>query len=153
MMGEPLLIHRARAHDLPAVAAIEQVSFPDPWDESTLAWVLEYCGDYFFVASAGHGVAGFLAGALEDTGEEVYGHICNFAVAPTFRKRGIGRRLVVRAEQQFIVAGASAVQLEVRSSNLAAQAFYRRCGYRDVFTIPGYYANGEDALLMMRWFR
>jgi ribosomal-protein-alanine N-acetyltransferase len=59
---------------------------------------------------------------------------------------------VARVEQQFLVAGASAVQLEVRASNLAARAFYRRCGYQDVFTMPGYYANGEDAHMMMRWF-
>ncbi len=59
---------------------------------------------------------------------------------------------MARVEQQFLVAGASAVQLEVRASNAAAQAFYRRCGYQDVFTIPGYYANGEDAQMMMRWF-
>jgi ribosomal-protein-alanine N-acetyltransferase len=59
---------------------------------------------------------------------------------------------VARAEQQFMVAGASAIQLEVRASNHAARAFYRRCGYQDVFVIPGYYANGEDAHLMMRWF-
>jgi len=98
-------------------------------------------------------VAGFLAGAVEDTGEQVIGHICNFAVSPGFRKRGIGRQLVARVEQQFLIAGASAVQLEVRASNREAQAFYRRCGYREVFQIPGYYANGEDAHVMMRWFR
>jgi len=153
MMAEPLRIHRARAHDLPGVAAIERVSFPDPWDQSTLAWILEYCGDFFFVATAGSAVAGFLAGAVEDTGEQVIGHICNFAVSPGFRKRGIGRQLVARVEQQFLIAGASAVQLEVRASNREAQAFYRRCGYREVFQIPGYYANGEDAHVMMRWFR
>ncbi len=152
-MAEPVQIHRARVHDLPGIAAIERVSFPDPWDESTLAWILEYCGEYFFVASAGAMVTGFLAGACEDTGEQVYGHICNFAVAPPFRKRGIGRLLVARAEQQFLIDGASAVQLEVRASNREAQTFYRRCGYSEVFTIPGYYANGEDAQMMMRWFR
>lgn len=152
-MAEPFQVHRARAPDLPRIAAIEQVSFPDPWDESTLSWILEYCSEFFFVASASGTVAGFLAGACEDTGEQVYGHICNFAVAPPFRRLGIGRRLVSRVEQQFIVAGAAAVQLEVRASNMAAQAFYQRCGYREVFTIPGYYANGEDARMMMRWFR
>ena len=151
MIDAPLQIRRARANDLPTVAAIEQASFPDPWDESTLDWVLEFCGDFFFVVSSGSAIAGFLAGALEDTGVEVYGHICNFAVAPAFRKLGVGRRLVARAEQQFLVAGASAVQLEVRESNLGAQAFYSRCGYQVVFTIPAYYANGEDARLMMRW--
>ncbi|HOV67838.1 MAG TPA: ribosomal protein S18-alanine N-acetyltransferase [Methanoregulaceae archaeon] len=151
MRGELLQIRRARASDLPFVATIERASFPDPWDEATLEWVLEYCGDFFFVASSGEALAGFLAGALEETGVEVYGHICNFAVAPEFRGRGIGRRLVARAEQQFLVAGASAVQLEVRESNLAARAFYSRCGYREVLCIPAYYANGEDARLMMRW--
>jgi ribosomal-protein-alanine N-acetyltransferase len=153
MMAEPFQVRRARAADLPGIAAIERVSFPDPWDESTLAWVMDYCGEFFFVATAARDVAGFLAGACEDTGEEVYGHICNFAVAPPFRRRGLGRELVARVERQFLVAGASAVQLEVRASNRPALAFYRRCGYRDVFTVPGYYANGEDARMMMRWFR
>lgn len=66
---------------------------------------------------------------------------------------GIGRKLVARAEHQFAVEGASGVQLEVRVSNLTAQRFYEKNGYQDVFLIPEYYANGEDALVMMRWFR
>jgi len=45
------------------------------------------------------------------------------------------------------------VQLEVRASNLAARNFYLRLGYREVFTIDQYYANGEDAVVMMKWFR
>jgi ribosomal-protein-alanine N-acetyltransferase len=48
---------------------------------------------------------------------------------------------------------ATAVQLEVRVSNANAQQFYRRLGYRDVFQIDDYYSNGENALVMMKWFR
>jgi ribosomal-protein-alanine N-acetyltransferase len=43
------------------------------------------------------------------------------------------------------------VSLEVRLSNHAAQALYRKFGFREVGTRPRYYAdNGEDALLMDR---
>jgi len=41
----------------------------------------------------------------------------------------------------------------VRLSNYAAQQFYRKIGYREVFHIDRYYANGEDAVVMMKWFR
>ena len=42
---------------------------------------------------------------------------------------------------------------EVRVGNTVAQRFYRRLGYRNVFEIEGYYSDGEDALVMMKWFR
>ena len=92
-------------------------------------------------------------GALEDTGENIYGHICNFAVSAPFQRRGIGRQLVLRLEHQFALELATGSQLEVRESNAPAQRFYRRLGYENVFFVGGYYANGEDALMMMKWFR
>jgi ribosomal-protein-alanine N-acetyltransferase len=98
-------------------------------------------------------VAGFVVGALEDTGENIYGHLCNLAVSPHVRHRGIGRLLVTRVEHQFALELATAVQLEVRVSNTGAQKFYHRMGYQNVFGIESYYANGEDALVMMKWFR
>jgi len=151
-MLQEITIRRARPGDIPDIARIEQESFPDPWDAAVLAETLALLPGTFFVATVGGRVAGFVAGGLEDTGEEVYGHICNIAVDPAFRKRGIARRLVVREEQQFAVSLATGIQLEVRVSNKPAQAFYRRLGYRPVFRIAGYYANGEDAIVMMKWF-
>lgn len=153
MTDEQLLIKHARPFDLPRIAAIEEESFVDPWDLPTLEWVLETCGEHFFVAYYRQQVVGFIAGALEDTGEERYGHICNFAVTGAYRRMGFGRQLVARAEHQFVLEGASGVQLEVRVSNLSAQRFYQKNGYQDVFLISEYYANNEDALVMMRWFR
>ncbi len=69
------------------------------------------------------------------------------------QRRGIGRQLVLRLEHQFALESASGSQLEVRESNAPAQRFYRRLGYENVFQVGGYYANGEDALVMMKWFR
>jgi len=98
-------------------------------------------------------VAGFIVGGLEDTGENIYGHLCNIGVSPRYRRRGVGQLLVRRTEHQFALELATGVQLEVRVSNSGAQRFYQRMGYRPVFGIDQYYANGEDALVMMKWFR
>jgi [ribosomal protein S18]-alanine N-acetyltransferase len=146
-------IRRALPTDVNAIVAIENESFADPWDQGVFLEALTYYPTTYFVAVVDGMIAGFLVGALEDTGENIYGHLCNLAVSPHFRHRGIGRLLVTRAEHQFALELATAVQLEVRVSNTAAQKFYRRMRYQNVFGIEGYYANGEDALVMMKWFR
>jgi ribosomal-protein-alanine N-acetyltransferase len=152
-MGGEITIRKARQDDIGAIAGIEAESFPDPWSAEVFAETLAYFPSTFFVAVHQGRVVGFIAGGIEDTGEEVYGHICNLAVTPAYRKWGVGRMLVQRAERQFAINLAAGVQLEVRVSNLPAQQFYRRLGYRDVFLIDRYYANGEDAVVMMKWFR
>ena len=154
-MGEEagIEVRRAKPGDVPAITAIERETFPDPWGEGVFLETINYFPSTFFVAASDGEVIGFLVGGLEDTGELVYGHICNLAVTPRFQQHGIGRTLLRRAEHQFIVETASGVQLEVRVSNIAAQKFYQRNGYREVFSIPRYYANGEDAIVMMKWFR
>jgi ribosomal-protein-alanine N-acetyltransferase len=151
--GTAIEIRRARTADVQAMSAIERESFPDPWDPEILAETITYFPTTIFVATAHAHIIGFVAGGLENTGEEIYGHICNLAIARPFRRRGIGRLLVAREEHQFAAELASGVQLEVRHSNRAAQIFYHRLGYREVFQIAGYYANGEDAIVMMKWFR
>lgn len=98
-------------------------------------------------------VAGFVVAGLEDTGENIYGHLCNLGVSPKYRRRGIGKLLVSRVEHQCALELATGVQLEVRVSNTGAQRFYQKMGYHPVFGIDQYYANGEDALVMMKWFR
>lgn len=145
-------VRRVRARDLAEIVHIEALSFPDPWDEETIQQVLEYYPRTFFAAEMDGHVAGFIAAGLEDTGEERYGHIMNLAVLPALRCRGIGKNLVARVEAEFILLGASAVQLEVRFSNAVARRFYERLGYRQVLVFAHYYANGEDAVVMMKWF-
>lgn len=152
-MLQDIIIRRTRPGDIESIARIEQVSFLDPWKAAVFAESLTYFPETFFVATLGGEVVGFIVGGLEDTGEEIYGHICNLAVALSCRKQGIARRLVEREEQQFVIELATGVQLEVRVSNRDAQQFYKKLGYRPVLRFAGYYANGEDALVMMKWFR
>jgi ribosomal-protein-alanine N-acetyltransferase len=145
-------IRHAAPQDIPAIAAIERESFVDPWEQMVFAESLAIFPETFFVALAGDDVIGFILGGYEDTGENLYGHICNLAVKRSHQHAGIGRMLVSRLEQQFMVGLAVAATLEVRFANVPAQKFYRKLGYTDVFRIAGYYRNGEDAIVMMRWF-
>ena len=146
-------VRRATITDIGAITEIEMESFGDPWDKEVLSEALVYYPTTFFVAVCDGDIAGFALGAPEDTGEALYGHICNLAVSTRFRRRGIGKLLVNRLEQQFAIDLATAVQLEVRVSNAAARTFYKRLRYREMIVIDRYYANGEDAILMMKWFR
>ncbi|HWQ67832.1 MAG TPA: ribosomal protein S18-alanine N-acetyltransferase [Methanospirillum sp.] len=153
-MGTPdLTIRRMKEADLPAVETIEQHSFTDPWNRDTLIEALETFPDTNFIAEAARQVAGFIICGVEDTGEEIYGHICSLAVSKFHRGLGIGSALLQRAEYQVMLKGATAMQLEVRISNQTAQKFYEGLGYQPVFQVAGYYANTEDALVMMRWFK
>jgi ribosomal-protein-alanine N-acetyltransferase len=76
-------------------------------------------------------------------------HIGSLAVHPDYRRLGIARALLVRSLAAAAGRGATQATLEVRRSNLAAQALYRRFGFEVVGMRPRYYRdNQEDALLM-----
>jgi len=146
-------VRRVTPLDIPAIVEIEKEGFSDPWDQQVLVEALTYFPTTYFVAISEGRVAGFIIGAMEDTGENIYGHIANLAVSRQYRNRGIGRLLVSRLEHQCILELGTGIQLEVRVSNTAAQRFYRTLGYHDLFIIDRYYANGEDAIVMTKWFR
>jgi len=143
-------VRRARPTDLPEVMGIERECFVEPWDEEVFAQTLEWTPFHFFVALVNGRIRGFVVGCMETTGSATYGHISNLGVTTACRKRGLGRLLVARLEQQFMIDGAEGVLLEVRISNTEAQAFYRSLGYEDAFLLSAYYSNGEDALVMMK---
>jgi len=150
---QPAHIRRATSLDVPSIVMVERELFIDPWEQSVFLDALTYFPTTYFVAVCDAKVVGFVVGGLEDTGENIYGHLCNLGVTAPYQYRGIGRHLVNRIEHQFALELASGVQLEVRVSNTNARKFYRRLGYREVLQFEHYYSNGEDAVVMMKWFR
>jgi ribosomal-protein-alanine N-acetyltransferase len=77
-------------------------------------------------------------------------HLDLLAVAPAYRRAGVGRRLVEWLEQCALVAGIFTVDLEVRAGNEEAQLFYQRIGYHPFAELPGYYQGVEAAIRMRR---
>src|SRR3989304_323610 len=70
-------------------------------------------------------------------------HLDLLAVAPPYRRAGVGRRLIEWLEKCAVVAGICSVTLEVRERNEGARLFYERMGYRTVRHLPGYYQGLE----------
>ena len=78
----------------------------------------------------------------------------NVAVHPDFRRQGYGRRIFLALCALAKENSMALMTLEVRRSNLAAQALYHQCGFLDVGYRKRYYEdNREDALIMYREFR
>jgi ribosomal-protein-alanine N-acetyltransferase len=76
-------------------------------------------------------------------------HIVSVAVMERYRRRGIGRELIVQAMRKGReVYGASEGYLEVRISNEAAIGLYDVLGFKKVKRNYGYYMDGEDAWVM-----
>lgn len=80
-------------------------------------------------------------------------HLHLLAIDSGFQRLGIGCRLIEWLEKSARVAGTFIVSLEVRASNHAARAFYRKLGYTEIVCIPGYYRGCEDAVRMSRDLR
>jgi len=152
-------IRQAVRADLLAVFQIEQASFPQPWPFSAFEQFLETPG--FLVAETGSadsghghvdrsGIVGYIvADAIPNHGTPI-GHVKDLAVHPDFRRQGIGKRLLGRALTVLDSRGVDSVKLEVRANNDGAHDLYRSFGFEHCRTIPNYYDNGEDALVLLR---
>ena len=77
-------------------------------------------------------------------------HIYSLTVDPAHRGRGIGRLLLRRAEEAAVARGLGTMQLEVRSDNDSAIRLYRGGGYQPSGVKAGYYADGCDAITMVK---
>lgn len=76
-------------------------------------------------------------------------HVLNVAVHRAYRRRGVGRDLLLRAIHEGRIRGVRKALLEVRSTNMGARRFYQSLGFRVVGERPRYYGrNGEPAVLM-----
>lgn len=76
-------------------------------------------------------------------------HLTSIAVRETYRRQGVGELLLIFIIDMSLQVNAQVVTLEVRESNLAAQALYEKYGFARVGMRRGYYSeDGEDAIIM-----
>ena len=105
--------------------------------------------DTLSIVGADQRVQGF---CITQFGDEI-AHLSLLAVDPKYRRRGLGRRLVAWMLASARTAGIATVHVEMRTTNLAARAFYRTLGFEDAGVVAGYYRGVESALRMVLGLR
>jgi [ribosomal protein S18]-alanine N-acetyltransferase len=145
-MDAPYRIRSAVPADATGLVAIERRAFSDPWSEASFREALASPWTFGLLAETGRGMAGYLIGReVAGTGE-----VLNLAVAPEFRRRGIGGALLEAGLAALRRRKVDEVFLEVRESNIEAQALYVGHGFRPVGQRAAYYRNPREDALVLR---
>jgi ribosomal-protein-alanine N-acetyltransferase len=142
------LIRAGRPEDLPRIAWLEQMGFPDPWSLDLLTYEHRHPLSLLLIAVWAEGLPAAGYASFRQGTQEA--ELLRLAVAPGERRRGVARTLVAEGLERLRPAGVRTCFLEVRTTNLGAITFYREMGFREVGVRRAYYRDGSDALVYSR---
>ena len=140
-------IRKMTDREVPQVAELEKLCFAMPWSEKSVAGELDNPLALWLVAMEGDRLAGYVGSqtVMDET------DMMNLAVAPQFRRQGVGEALVNALTASLKEMGSRCLTLEVRDSNEAARALYGKLGFREIGRRRGYYRDPrEDALILRK---
>lgn len=143
--NDSMIIQRMTAEDTKEVARLEEAIFSMPWSEQGFLDTLNMPNVLFLVAKQDGDLCGYCGVyiALDE------GEITNVAVAPEYRKQGIGQKLLQELMQQAKEEGVVRFVLEVRQSNEAAIHLYQKNGFSICGSRKRFYERPvEDAYVM-----
>jgi len=142
-----ITIRRMAENDLDLVSAIEKEVFTDPWSLDAFKVDLNNKMACPMVAEFEKKIVGYtniyiVAGEVQ---------IGNFAVAPGYRKRGVGRQLMNEIFEKASENDCHTIFLEVRESNVPAMELYKSYGFISAGKRKDYYSNPrENAIIMVK---
>jgi ribosomal-protein-alanine N-acetyltransferase len=140
-------IKRAEQKDLPQIVEIEGLCFPEETDfpPRMFAYLVRYAVSLVACEPDGK-VVGFVMGYTSGRGGAVY----TLDVHPSYRRKGMGTRLVFAIEEELRGLGARAIRLEAALENPEAMELYHKAGYRERELVRNYYGRGKDAVRMWK---
>ena len=140
-----LVIREARITDADNIAFVEEDCFSTPWSRKSVAEAISHEPWHLFVADLDGKIVGY--GGVYLILDE--GQISNIAVLGSYRSKGIGKAILDAIIDLCKKEGCARITLELRKSNDAAHALYKKCGFVEVGERPNFYSNPiENAILM-----
>lgn len=141
--------------DLDTVQRIEKTSFSDPYPPIVF-WNLYLDPESIFRVAfvediQGGMVIGYSVSKIEFEGRKgPFGHVISLAVDPSYRRTGVGARLLEDTISKIRLRGirSSRVELEVRSDNNEAISLYERFGFVRETVLMNYYGLNSHAYRM-----
>lgn len=137
---------RMNESHIDAIAELEKRCFSDPWSVNSVASELKNPLSLWLVAMDGDVLAGYI-GSQSVLG---WADMMNLAVAPEYRRLGIGEKLVMELERNLKAEKVTCLTLEVRASNVSAIALYDKLCFVQVGRRPNYYHNPKEDALILR---
>ena len=144
------MIRKVRKEDFEQVYEIEKTCFVDPYPREQLEY--EFSSNpvnVILVAEEDSKVIGFIDFMITFNSAT----IVQVAVLPEYRGRHIATNLLKEMENTFpkdVEDIVESITLEVRTSNEPAINLYKKDGYEPIVIKKHYYADGEDALDMVK---
>ena len=133
-------IQEAARWMLPQLERLEEECFSVPWTPEQLLSEFPDESHLFLTAVEGKRVLGYV-GMMHVLDE---GYISNVAVAPAYRRRGLGDRLIGELLERAKALRLAFVTLEVRESNAPAIALYLKHGFSPVGIRRNYYEKPKE---------
>lgn len=130
---------------LAGMAALDVLCFAQPWSIEMFEGEVNSNMARYVVATRNDQVVGY-AGLWKVLDE---GQITNVAVHPDCRRQGIAKELLERLFAMAVAENLSFLTLEVREGNNAAIALYQELGFATVGRREHYYADKDEAAILM----
>lgn len=145
-LGNGLLLKPIVKSDLDAVHGIERRAYPVPWSYGVFydCLIARYNCQALWRGQRLEGY--FIAQQVLDEA-----HLLNVCVDPDSQRQGLGELLMQEWLLLATSAGCGRALLEVRVSNLGAQALYQKLGFARIGYRKGYYpalSGREDGIVM-----
>lgn len=124
--------------------------------ELTAEWIAkgDSSGYYFIFADYNDETVGYICYGPITMTEQRY-DIYWLAVDISMHGKGIGSLLISEAEKKIAESDGHLIFVETSSKDAYSQArgFYKKHGYQTVASIPDYYAENDDKVIMMKNIR
>jgi len=99
------------------------------------------------IAKENDKIIGFIIGMVYAEDDVLTGHILTIDVSPSYRRKGVGIKLLQELERIFRDRQVKVSRLEVREDNIAALGLYQKLGYKKVGKLHHYYGDAHGILL------
>ena len=139
-----MIVRKFTPNDLKRVFEIEIMSFNQSYGIEMVQQLYEM-GVGFLVAEEDGYVIGYVIFWIK---YEDQGHIISIAVDKNYRRLGAGTQLLVKAISILSLLNIRAIYLEVNENNTGAVEFYKTFNFKIDRVVPGYYENGDGAIIM-----
>ena len=156
-MQQTFKMRKFTPDDLQSVMQINRLCLPENYTDFFFIDLHQRFPETFIVAEEDGKMVGYIMCRIE-VGLASFGlgglirkgHVVSIAVLPHGRRKGVAQALMTTAMEGMRYYKAKQCYLEVRVTNAAGVALYKKLGFDVSRTSNGYYSDGENAYVMTK---